>query len=306
MSTENMKISLSSAITNAVMNKKPLVIVEGKDDLGIYCELINGIDEHFNIKPIEYFKDCSPGCKEIERKITEINSIYPTGHKAYSFFKGIVDRDTKYFRGELLARDGILYLDSYSFESEFVSESSIIDTVKLLTAASHEQLNIKLSQKLLDLINEQFTDFYYIALEALKNAVIDGYQGLVGFSDGYEQMLNAPNMKEALKNKRTDLDLFASSMNIAPNGIISMKSYCKGKWHLRYFLSSVQNLISGIHAYCGRDLSSCPYCEVGEHHKCLYKPAMKMNIEHVIKAVKNNLNNADLDYIKVEIGKMKS
>ncbi|UKA28044.1 DUF4435 domain-containing protein [Photobacterium damselae] len=304
MPVSDMQISLHSAVTNAVMTRKPLIIVEGKDDLSIYHDLLADKSKIFNIKPIEYFKSCSPGCKEIEDQVSLINNKYTNGHKVYNFFKGIVDRDAKPFRNELSEKEGIFYLNTYSFENSFVTENSIITTVKLLTSVSTEQLNEKLTNKVLELINQQFIDFYYICLEALKNAVIDDYKGLVGFSHGYERLLYDPKMKAKLEQRKIELDMFANKYDINYDCILNMKSYCKGKWHLKYFLTSVQKFISDLYAYCGSDLSICPYCEIGEHARCLYKPATTMNVEHIIKSIKNNIENAELSELREELLRM--
>ncbi|WP_221887353.1 hypothetical protein, partial [Vibrio cholerae] len=70
--------------------------------------------------------------------------------------------------------------------------------VKLLTSASAKELDQKLTKKVLDLINQQFIDFYYICLEALRNSVEDNYQGLIGFSQGYDRLLYDQNIKDQL------------------------------------------------------------------------------------------------------------
>ncbi|WP_422840742.1 hypothetical protein [Aeromonas veronii] len=301
MPARDMQISLHQAVINAVMTKKPLIIVEGKDDLSIYHDLLNSNARNFNIKPIECFKDCSPGCKEIEDQVSEINKKYDSGHKIYSFFRGIVDRDAKKFRNELHNKNGLIYLRSYSFENSFVTRKSILSTVKLLTSVSNEQLTLKITDKMLEQINNQFIDFYYICLEAFKNAVVNDYEGLVGFSQGYERLLHDKEMKKSLELRKPDLDLFARENGITSDCIINMKDYCKGKWHLKYFLSSIQNFINVLQDCCGKQIPICPYCEVNNYDRCLYKPSINMNIDHVIKAIKNNIENADLDYLREEL-----
>lgn len=301
MPARDMQISLHQAVINAVMTKKPLLIVEGKDDLSIYHDLLNSNASKFNIKPIEHFKDCSPGCKEIETQVSIINENYGDGHKIYSFFRGVVDRDAKKFRNELHAKNGLTYLQSYSFENSFVTRKSILSTVKLLTSVSSEQLTLNITDKMLEQINNQFIDFYYICLEALKNAVVNDYQGLVGFSQGYERFLYDKKMIQLLELRKQDLDIFAKENGITSDCIINMKDYCKGKWHLKYFLSSIQDFINVLQECCGQQIPICPYCEVHDYDRCLYKPSINMNIEHVIKAIKNNITNADLDYLRDEL-----
>lgn len=304
MAISDMQITVSKAINLAVMSKINLIIVEGKEDLGIYSDLLLEKSNDFNVKPIEYFKNCSSGCKEIETQVSKLHSQYPSGHKVYKFFKGIVDRDAKPFRGELCEKEGIYYLDTYSFESAFITNNSILSTVKLLTTLANEQLNNKLTDKILRMINQQFSEFYYICLEALKNAVEEDYQGLIGFKQSYDSILLNQQKRLALEAKKDELDEFATRFNITSDCILNMKSYCKGKWHLRYFLNSVKKFISELYNYCGSELTQCPYCEIKKNESCLYKTSISMNVDQIVMAIKKDINNADLSNLKSELFKM--
>jgi hypothetical protein len=262
MNNQSMRIDFHDAVKSAVMTKRPLIVVEGKDDLSIYIDLINGNSSKYNIKPIEYFKNCNPGCSEIENKVTYLNSKYRDEHIAYKYFKGIVDSDAKPFRSEMNVRAGVLYLNTYSFENCFVTEKSIIETIKTLTSVSKEQLNLQLTTKIIDLINTKVEEFYYITLEALRNAVEEDYNSLLGFSDGYERFLYDANQKLLLEARYSDLDAFAQRHNISNGSILHMKKFCKGKWHLHFFLKSLLHFLRELHQACGQDITQCPLCEM--------------------------------------------
>jgi hypothetical protein len=297
MSREAMQVEFHDAIKIAFMTKKPLIVVEGGDDLSIYRDLVSMRQNNYDIKPIEYFKNCNPGCAEIETQVDIINQKYPNHHHIYNFFKGIVDSDAKPFRGERNERSGIFYLNTYSFENSFITESSIIKTVKTLTKATNQELNDNLTDKLIQLINNDISDFYYITLEALKNAVVEDYDGLLGFSDGYERFFHDQTMKQLLQEKHEELDAFALEYYISNPCVFEMKTFCKGKWHLQFFLKSLLSFISDLHIACGDDLSQCPFCEVGEIDKCLYKKSTNMDVGQLISVIKSNIENADLEYI---------
>jgi len=304
MSREQLKVEFHNAVKTAVMTKRPLVVVEGKDDLSLYIELINYKNNKFNVKPIEYFKDCNSGCAEIENQVTFINQKYSNGHLVYKYFKGIVDTDAKAFRNEKKERAGILYLDSYSFENSFVTEKSIIETIKTLTSVSREQLNIKLTTKVINLINTQVKEFYYITLEALRNAVEENYDSLLGFSDGYERFMFDNNQKQLLQAKYNDLDAFAETHNISNGSILQMKTFCKGKWHLRFFLKSLLDYMNELHQACGQDLTQCPLCEIGDLDNCLYKKHTSMSVTQLISVIKKDIKNSDLNYVRDNIENM--
>lgn len=298
MSNEQMRLDFHSAIKKAVMTKRPLIVVEGKDDLGIYYDLLNREENKFNIKPIEYFKGCGSGCNEIEKQVHEINKKYEKHHRAYGYFKGIVDSDAKPYRNEKVERSGILYLETYSFENSFVTNQSILETVKLITSVSNEQLDIKLSNKMIDLINTKVSEFYYITLEALKNAVVEEYDSLLGFSDGYERFLHDKVKKDALKEKYPELDEFAKEHNIYNKDIMDMKKFCKGKWHLHFFLKSLLHYLQDLHLACGNELKQCPLCEAGNDKSCLYKKNIDMTVAQLISVIKGKIENSNLEYVK--------
>ncbi len=293
-----MKLSLHDAIINAVMVKEPLVVVEGKDDLPIYTKLAGTISGNINVKPIQYFKGCSSGCSEIERKIEEVNNIYSHEHKAYDYFLGVVDRDAKEFRGEIKNYDGIFYLDTYSFENSFVSKNTLLSMVENITSLTESELTGDLSESLLNEINSSLTDFYYVTLEALKNSVETNYEGLIGFSDAYETALKNPNIKIQLLNKREGLDIFANEKNLSCDCILNFSHFCKGKWHLKYFLTEIKKYAKNLHSLCGVHLEQCPYCKINDYSNCLYKVKSNIDVSHMITFMKSDLDNADFEAIK--------
>lgn len=304
MPIDSMRISFHDAIKNAYMTKVPLVIVEGRDDISVYMDLLKKGGRRFNVKPIQYFKHCSPGCKEIEDRVSEINERYGAEHQVYNSFKGIVDCDAKRFRGEELNKPGLLYLESYSFENSFVTENSILHSIKLLTSLTIEQLNKNLTDKVVELINGQFRDFYYISLEALRNAIEPDYDALVGFSDSYQELLFNPIKKAKMLEKHDELDAFAEQLGINCNSILNMGAFCKGKWHLQFLLKSILRFTEQLYLVCGTELVKCPLCEAGQPNSCLYKQAFKMDISHLTSAIKSNIENADLNYIQVALYKL--
>jgi len=304
MSREQMKVEFHNAVKTAVMTKRPLVVVEGKEDLSVYIDIINSNGNIFNVKPIEYFKECTSGCAEIENKVTYINEKYSNNHLVYKYFKGIVDSDAKAFRNQKNERPGILYLNSYSFENSFVTEKSIFETIKTLTSVSKEQLNLELTTKVVGLINTKVTEFYYITLEALRNAVEEDYVSLLGFSDGYERFIFDDCQKQLLEAKYGELDAFAQRHNISNGSILQMKNFCKGKWHLHFFLKSLLHFLNELHLACGHDITQCPLCEIGDSENCLYKKSTNMSVAQLISVIKNNIENSDLNYVKEALENM--
>jgi len=295
-----MKLSVEQAITKAVMINKPLIIIEGKDDLPIYSELIDN-KNNIEIKPIECFDNCSSGCKEIERVVNVINYKYPSKHNIYNYFKGIVDLDTKKYRSEEKKRDGILYLKTYSFENSFVNKKSLSHLIKILTNASEKDLNNNIYDIVIDEINKHIENFHYITIEALKNSVEHSYNGVIGFSSGYEKALLNNRDLNSILEKKQELDAFTKIKNIKPYSILDMHLYCKGKWHLRYFISEASKAIASLTQHCGIKIKKCIYCENEITSKCIYKKQSSMKADDIIKSIKSHVNNAELEYLTIEI-----
>ena len=297
MNQQDMRLPFDKAVNMAFMQKRPLIVVEGKDDLPIYTDIANSIHNNFNVKPIQYYQECSSGCKQIEIKIELLNNKYPPDHKIFSYVLGIVDKDTKEFRNEIKTYNSLHYLNYYSFENHFVSKNSLLHILKHLTSVSSDLLNDNIAQKVINEINSSVYKFYYVTLEALKNAIEPNYNGLIGFSDGYESALNNIKIKKKLIEKYSELDIFAQKLKIQTLNIMEFGSFCKGKWHLSYFIREIQNIVKDISKHCGNEIDICPYCEINDLDNCLYKIKSKSDVNELIRIVKNNLENAELSCV---------
>lgn len=306
MNQEDMRLAFDKAVIMAVMQKCPLIVVEGKDDLPIYVDIAKTIRNDISVKPIQYYKECSPGCNQIETRFESLNNKYSPGHKVFSYVLGVVDRDAKAFRNEIKTYHGLHYLNWYSFENHFVNKNSLLSVLKHLTSVTSDMLNDNLSNQVLTKINISINKFYYATLEALKNAVDPNYDALIGFSGGYESAFKNPLIKNKLVERRASLDVFAQGLGIQTTNILEFSSFCKGKWHLRYFINEIQNIVVGIHEDCGTKFDICPYCEIDDSDNCLYKVKNKSDVSELIKIIKGNLGNAEFSCISSRIESLAS
>lgn len=143
-----------------------------------------------------------------------------------------------------------------------------------------------------------------MTLEALKNAVDTDYQGLIGFSDGYDAALKNSNVLSELKERQSDLDQFAENHSLFGNCIFSLGHFCKGKWHLQYFINEVKKCAQHLYESCGETFPRCLYCEIEKKDSCLYKVKFNTDTSHMTKFLKGDLSNANLDYLKHEFGRL--
>jgi hypothetical protein len=293
MSIEDMKLAFDKAVNMAYMQKRPMVVVEGKDDLSIYMRIANEIKDNITVRPIQYYKNCSAGCNQIEKEFKKLNDQYSNDHEVYKYTLGVMDRDAKGFRGELKAYTGIYYLDFYSLENCFVSLKSLLHVFAYLTHVTPDILDDKLCSYILEKINYSKDNFYYATLEALKNAVDSSYDALIGFSGGYEESLKNPNLNKKLVEKSADLDAFAMDINIQNECILNFGNFCKGKWHLKYFLNEIKRIADDSFRDCGKSLAQCTYCEIDDKKNCLYRVKTKPDVNQITNVVKDKLENGE-------------
>ena len=308
MSQDDMRLSVHSAIVSAYQLNRPLVIVEGVDDLPIYTKISNEINSDIKVKVIELFKGCSPGCLEIENQLAIINGQYNDDHHIYSYFVGILDKDVKDIRGEIMNLPGAFYLSNYSFENHFVTKESLQHLVSLITSVTEDEIDDRVTDLLIDTINASLIDFFYATLEALKNSLEPGYIGLVGFAADYDNLLKnrSQDMQEEFNSRKIGLDTFAQTYNMNLSCILDMHLYCKGKWHLKYFLTKIQEVIHVLKDNCGSLVQQCQRCEINtlsgnNSGPCLYTQKNKLQTDIMMKSIKENIGNANFDDLKVKL-----
>lgn len=302
------KPTLKKHFANSRLSERPLIVVEGKDDICFYDEISNISDKKTKITAVENIKGYTEGCTGIEKLIVDVQEILEEEEINEKFFLAIIDADVKRYRNEEIDLKGLLTLKYYSYESHFITPFVASKLIQQFSNINTELINEKLHTFLMsNFEDEAISDFFYPSLEALKNSIESDYIGLIGYgkipsSDPEEKVTCDLIVKnEVLKNsilaKNEELENFASSLNISKN-YINLLKICKGKWILDYFIDKIIEKFNKAKTACAdKSISQCQYCENSDYDKCLYKPNVILNKKTVGGLILKYLDKEEIKYI---------
>lgn len=280
----------------AIMSKTPYVIVEGVDDIRIYEEVAKSADVLCEIYSVEMLEGLAGGNDGVVEAMEIIESLtMPQGKSANKFVMGIIDRDARYYRGEMPTLESIFSLETYSVESHFASKFSIRPSIDRLTRiSSSDEINVDL---IYSRVECRIFDVYYFSLDALKNAVDPSYQSIVGFSSKAGRRKDA-NTIAALQSRKADLDAFAANLQLSPN-IDSLKKFVKGKWLLTAYSEELFHEIEELVDRCkASEIKQCRMCEIDNYAPCLYQMRDGLNKNSLYSILKDFVNIPDFDYLR--------
>lgn len=265
--------SFGQLISRARLEKKPLVVVEGKDDVPIYEQFAKKINKKIVVRAIETFPDYSEGCVHVKRFIEDAQPVINNSEENEKYILGIIDRDASYYRKEISELKCLFVLKDYSYESHFVTRENVRFALENYLSSNYG-INEKVIEFILEDYNKALNDFYYYSLEALKNACCKNYNADVGFGQSYGQIIRDENLPNKIKAKKVELDRFAELMKVPSD---NKTSIIKGKWLLDLFVEKTHSSISKLSEMCMSDdlingQEQCFFCESGNTDKCSWKP----------------------------------
>jgi hypothetical protein len=106
------KYSLEDCFAKAIMDKTPIVIVEGKDDRQIYQRIANAINVDLSVYQVNEFEEFGPGCYNVIAAFTRIQPKYGENERNIKWVAGIIDRDSRPYRGQLPLLTGLFISES--------------------------------------------------------------------------------------------------------------------------------------------------------------------------------------------------
>ena len=265
--------TISQLIAKARLEKKPLILVEGKDDISIYETFVDLSGLKANIRAIETISGYGEGCPEVKRFIENAQPEIRKTRKNEKYLLGIIDRDTSYFRKEIKKRTKCLFvLNSYSFESHFVSKLHVEYAVRQFLVSS-SQLNEETIDYIYSGFESKLETLFYLSLEALRHACNRSYKGLIGFSTTYGQIKNNSQLVREVLSKKEKLDYYAQLRKIPHNDL----TIIKGKWLLEALIETTLEKIKTLSINCIEDTpiegqERCPFCINDIVNKCSWSP----------------------------------
>jgi len=281
MSSQNdFQFDLIETFTSAILCGELLVIVEGKDDRKIYKRLAEQIGVDVQVRPVEEFANCGPGCTSVVEAIRSLQFKLAEREDNIKFVLGIIDRDIRPFRNELPTHlKGLFVTKYYSIETYFATRPNLSRLINEFTYTVSTDLDEVILDFVEALFNQSLVDLYYISLEALKQACVPGYSAVVGYSDKVGDVFKEVSKYlsgggkgytlSQIEPKKSELDIFASSFNLSVEDI---KYITKGKWYLYFFADCALQQIKHLSEKCSRaEIRQCQSCKAGKEQNCYFK-----------------------------------
>jgi len=289
-----------------VLKKKkiPYILVEGKDDIAFYENIVESIGKNYVVKPIGRYKNSS-NCIAVIEFMQELDEVLNKDeHRQY--FLGIIDGDARKQRDDFPHENSLLYiLEYYSWESYFINKEVVSKSLKkylktksLITEELIEYLYKNYIEKYL---NEEL---YLCALKRLRDFQNDEY---CNNSDNSINRLDRDNgFQENLKNIKDELEDFAKARNIRRENLLEI---AKGKWALSFFVKKYLQAIKNLPNLCKNkeiiDICCCDYCQNEDFNNCLYHTKIKYKEEYIEADIINLVNLSSLQPIKNRIKQLK-
>ena len=268
----NLKYDLFDMVSASIMNSEPIVIVEGKDDYSIYQTIANSINSQIQVYQVNEFENYEQGCTGVIKCMEVLQPKF--GERPDNIHKilGIIDRDTRYFRGEIPDLIGLFITKHYSIETYFATPENLRKLISKISFQTQQDINNDVLQFVQSNFESSIDTLYLLSLEALKNAVIVGYDSSLGYDDSPNK-ISAPHfLREVmpiLTAKKHDLDAFAVLVDVTANDI---KMIAKGKWYLHWFVKETYPRIKALKEQCRNGIiMQCRSCKVGNFDDCLFK-----------------------------------
>jgi len=275
--------------------KKPYILVEGKDDIAFYENIIESIDRDYIVKPIGIYKYTS-NCSAVIEFMQELNEIV-TKDEHHKYFLGIIDGDARKQRNELPSENSLLYiLQYYSWESYFISQEIVKKSIKnflktrtLLTDEVIEHLYKEYIEQYL------FNELWLCGLKRLRDGEADKE---CNQDNSINRLDKDENFLIELKKLENDLFDFADKKGIKLSHEILLE-ITKGKWALDFFVKKYLQLLKKLPNLCKKgEIIPCDYCEEKDFENCLYELNAHYREEHIRASITNLIDIDSLSPIK--------
>lgn len=299
---ESLQYQAVELLNEARMTKTPVIIVEGRDDVPIYQRLAKNLKKKCEVYASENICIPEAGCAGVIKNITIIRDM-AKGLDISQFILGIIDRDARFYRGELIEDEALLILNHYSIENHFITKESIKYIIEQATRATEDLLSDNDCDILFEEIKSELDVLYFCSLEALRKACERDYTSEFGYAEKIRSILKSGAI-ERLNAKAESLAEFARGLGLEKNWT-TILSICKGKWILQAFMDLVKAKLNKLPEYCRLNaISSCQFCVRKTYDLCLYNPTAKYESAHLEQMILHDLSQPSLNYIKARISLM--
>lgn len=293
---EGLAFEADELLNSAIMNKLPVIIVEGCDDVPIYERLALSIGRDCEVYASENILSGRSGCSGVIEHLSTIRSN-SEGMDIAPYILGIIDRDARYYRGEIPSDDALLVLEFYSIETHFVSSEAVRFLIERTTRATSHLTSDADAAIVFDKIKAELERLRIYSLEALRKACDQSYDSCVGYGDRVRAILRSGH-EDVLQRKEADLEAFGAAIGVG-NGWGGLLAICKGKWLLEVFIDEFKKQVALLPRLCADNLiSQCQSCLKEVHKNCLYKMTANFDVTHLHQMLLQDIEQPSLDYIR--------
>lgn len=282
-------------LNEAIMSKTPIVLVEGVADIPVYEQLSEVNELKSEVYAIENIKGYAEGCRGVIDCLSEIR-INSEGIQVEKYILGIIDRDARFYRGEIATDRALVILQFYSMESHFITKEATSLIIRSMTRATNSLLDEQTKENIHNTIKESLFQLFTLSLEALRNAVEEDYQALFGYGSNIQQIRNQ-GFDTTVLGKEQELNDFANTQGIERSWD-SLLKICKGKWLFHEYCNLLQDEVATLVYKCkDAQVQQCQFCITESFEKCLYKVQAKFNKVTIRQLLFSNVKTSSLDYL---------
>jgi len=290
-----LEVECDEILNEAIMSNTPIILVEGAADIPIYEQLSESNDLKSEVYAVENIDGFAAGCRGVIDCLNEIRE-HSDGTSIENHILGIIDRDARYYRGEIPLDKALLVLEYYSMESHFITEEATALIVRTVTRVTNTLLEKGTRELIHNKIQKSLLELFTLSLEALKNAVQEDYESLFGYGTNIQQIKNQ-NLHVEVMEKERELDEFATSINIEKSWDNLLK-VCKGKWVFFEYCQLLQKEVASLANRCKESqIKQCQFCFKESFDNCLYKIQSNFNETNIRQLLFSNLHTSNLNYV---------
>lgn len=316
------RTTLKREILKAVKDKKPLLIVEGVDDVTFYETIVyhitnekDDIGNMVNIRPIEVFGR-GAGCTQITIQFQEIKDWIT--NDMLDYVRGIIDRDSFFYIAshekvhERKSIKGVFILNYYSYESHFLTKNLLKILISKITYCEKSKIDEIILDFLMNKIQTMvYDDLFYIGMECLRNALESNtlkYKAICTYEDSEFDIgdFNKRRNKFLRKIDKEYLDNLAINKGINKN-INDIKKIVKGKHLLYSYASQIYYEIDKLEKRCKKDdnVLICNYENDCIKERCRWKNKASYDARQIYFKLQEEVDIKEIEYISNELRKLK-
>lgn len=301
----DMRSRIEELYTEAIMSEVPMIVVEGADDIAFYERLSLDIGKNTYVIAVENIYGYKAGCDDVIKAIEEVEPMIVNRDINEKYIRGIIDKDSRFYRHEIPSLKCLFILDYYSFESHLANRHGLMIILPKLCGISEKMIDDRIIRYLEKDLIKTFEQLFYISLEALKSACIRGYDGIFKYGQTSGRVFgkdNLGNMLPQLETKKEELYEFAQVYDIT---ISDLRKIAKGKGYIHVYAQSILNNIQKLSNECKKNtIQTCQYCKAGKFEKCMYKITKNFQLGQVINLLLCEYDENEIWYIKEELRKL--